>query len=71
MLFLKAKIISFRFSLRFCLLLFVMCLKMDFQAYVQQLELSRIKLTQLEQELQRARTQVIIYLYICEGFEGV
>ena len=31
---------------------------MNFQAYVQQLELSRIKLTQLEQELQRARTQV-------------
>ncbi|KAG7017571.1 bZIP transcription factor TGA10, partial [Cucurbita argyrosperma subsp. argyrosperma] len=29
----------------------------DPKAYVQQLELSRIKLTQLEQELQRARTQ--------------
>lgn len=29
-----------------------------FQAYVQQLESSRIKLTQLEQELQRARAQV-------------
>ena len=28
------------------------------QAYVQQLESSRIKLTQLEQELQRARSQV-------------
>lgn len=28
------------------------------QAYVQQLETSRIKLTQLEQELQRARSQV-------------
>lgn len=29
------------------------------QAYVQQLESSRLKLTQLEQELQRARQQVI------------
>lgn len=29
------------------------------QAYVQQLESSRIKLTQLEQDLQRARSQVI------------
>lgn len=28
------------------------------QAYVQQLESSRIKLSQLEQELQRARSQV-------------
>lgn len=28
------------------------------QAYVQQLESSRLKLTQLEQELQRARQQV-------------
>lgn len=31
------------------------------QAYVQQLESSRIKLTQLEQELQRARAQVRLY----------
>lgn len=29
------------------------------QAYVQQLESSRLKLTQLEQDLQRARSQVI------------
>lgn len=29
------------------------------QAYIQQLESSRIKLTQLEQELQRAGAQVI------------
>ncbi|KAJ9565319.1 hypothetical protein OSB04_001285 [Centaurea solstitialis] len=33
------------------------------KAYVQQLESSRIKLTQLEQELQRARAQVIISLF--------
>lgn len=32
------------------------------QAYVQQLESSRIKLTQLEQELQRARSQVLLQL---------
>lgn len=38
----------------FFFFLFV-CLK---QAYVQQLESSRIKLTQLEQDLQRARSQV-------------
>lgn len=31
-----------------------------FQAYVQQLENSRLKLTQLEQELQRARQQVLL-----------
>lgn len=29
------------------------------QAYVQQLETSRIRLTQLEHEIQRARSQVI------------
>lgn len=31
--------------------------ELHFQAYVQQLENSRLKLTQLEQELQRARQQ--------------
>ncbi|KAF5182132.1 hypothetical protein FRX31_028280, partial [Thalictrum thalictroides] len=31
------------------------------QAYVQQLETSRIKLTQLEQELQRARSQGVFF----------
>lgn len=35
-----------------------------FQAYVQQLESSRMKLTQLEQELQRARQQVLFCLVI-------
>jgi transcription factor TGA len=36
------------------------------KAYVQQLENSRLKLTQLEQELQRARQQVLtLFSYIC------
>ena len=33
------------------------------QAYVQQLESSRLKLTQLEQDLQRARSQVLNLIY--------
>lgn len=35
-----------------------------YKAYVQQLESSRLKLTQLEQELQRARQQVYYGLSI-------
>lgn len=37
------------------------------QAYVQQLESSRLKLTQLEQELQRARQQVRFCYFICHS----
>ena len=38
------------------------------KAYVQQLESSRLKLTQLEQELQRARQQVVLYDFFREIF---
>jgi hypothetical protein len=38
-------------------------LSLSKQAYVQQLESSRIKLSQLEQDLQRARAQVNLIFY--------
>lgn len=38
---------------------FIFFLLYEKQAYVQQLESSRLKLTQLEQDLQRARSQVL------------
>ncbi|KAK9187952.1 hypothetical protein WN944_019351 [Citrus x changshan-huyou] len=41
------------------------------KAYVQQLESSRIKLTQLEQELQRARTQGMFFGGILGGEQGL
>lgn len=41
------------------------------KAYVQQLESSRLKLTQLEQELQRARQQVRFFLsYVTVKWEN-
>ncbi|XP_031259432.1 bZIP transcription factor TGA10 [Pistacia vera] len=41
------------------------------KAYVQQLESSRIKLTQLEQELQRARTQGMFFGGVLGGEQGL
>lgn len=46
-------------------ILFVSCLKL--QAYIQNLETSRIRLSQLEQEMHRTRTQVISRCIVCYG----
>ena len=54
----------------FCLFMFIMLNSLFYplQAYVQQLESSRLKLTQLEQELQRARQQVCLQISSCYLF---
>lgn len=62
-------LISFMFAsfnhIEMLFFFFIFSFGYPLQAYVQQLESSRLKLTQLEQELQRARQQVCAFFLVC------
>ncbi|RRT60189.1 hypothetical protein B296_00033487 [Ensete ventricosum] len=59
----KVHVFYINFSKIYSLLFIYSPVLLIYKAYVQQLESSRLKLTQLEQELQRARQQVEICVF--------